>query len=113
MGSLAVPRESNSSLGSVFIIGTGGKKIERKVETLKTCRESTWRIECTRLSNAVNRHNCGRNTLHNPNKQPSVDMGSMSTWLSSLTEKPSYLPTTTPRYHTMKKSKRIGGKKNG
>lgn len=110
MGSLAVPRESYSSLGSVFIIGTGGKKIERKVETLKTCRESTWRNECTRLSKAVIRHNCGRNTLHNPNKQPPVDMGSVSTWLSSLTEKPSCLPTTTPLYHTMKKSKRMGGK---
>lgn len=35
MGSLAIPRESYSSLGSVFIIGAGGKKVERKVEILK------------------------------------------------------------------------------
>lgn len=63
-----------------------------------------------RLSKAVGRHNCGRDTLRNPNKQPPVDMGSLSTWLSSLTEKPSRLPTATPLYHTMKKSTRIVGK---
>lgn len=106
-----------SPQGIIFITGFclyyrhwGEKKIERKVEILKTCRDSTWRDECTRLSNAVSRHNCGHNTLRNPNKQPPVDMGSVSTWLSSLREKSSCLPTTTPLHHTTKKAKGMGEK---
>lgn len=35
MGSLAVPRESYSSLGSVFIIGTGRGKNKRKKDVKK------------------------------------------------------------------------------
>lgn len=113
MGSLAVPRESYSSLGSVFIIGTGGKKSGKKKggDIKKRAGHPRGAMSArVRLSKAVGRHNCGRDTLRNPNKQPPVDMGSLSTWLSSLTEKPSRLPTATPLYHTMKKSTRIVGK---
>lgn len=90
----------------------GKKKVERKVEILKK-RAGDPRGALSaraRLSEAVSRHNCGHTTLHNPNKQPPVDMGSVSTWQSPLTEKPSRLPPATPFYHSMKKSKRIGGK---
>lgn len=73
-------------------------------------------VKCTRLSNAASRHNCGRNTLRNPNKQPPVDMGSVSTWpLNSLREK-TFLPPKhpTPLHHTVKKkkkAKRMGGER--
>lgn len=105
MGTLALPRESYSSLGSVFIIGTGEKKNRKKYREVKkragnprgVASVHNWAMRWAGTIVATI-----PSTIQTNNHQYGL-----SVKLAEFSHRETFLPT--PLYHTVKKSKKIGG----